>query len=117
MERWNRLIAAKAIEEANNPEPVEKPVKKESEASNSRIEKKSECKKLEFKGNWNSLEKIIEIWDVFTANNWVKNSEHEFIEFLSTYSAIARKAKLPDNNKKRIKNPFGYISLAYSKLE
>lgn len=113
MERWNRLIAAKAIEEASNPEPVQKPVKKESEASNSRIEKRNECKRLEFKGNWNSLEKIVEIWEVFTGNNWVKASENEFIEFLSTYSAIARKTKLPENNKKRVKNPFGYLVMLF----
>lgn len=118
MERWKKLIEAKALEEAQEAaekpvdkklKPVQEPAKTESKAPNSKVEKR----KLEFKGNWNSLEKIVEIWDVFTANNWVKQSEHEFIEFLSTYSAIARKAKLPDNNKKRVKNPFGYLVMLF----
>lgn len=118
MERWNKLIAAKALEEAQEAaekpvdkklKPVQEPAKTESRAPNSKVEKR----KLEFKGNWNSLEKIVEIWDVFTANNWVKQSEHEFINFLSTYSAIAKRAKLPDNNKKRVKNPFGYLVMLF----
>jgi len=118
MDRWKKAMETVAAREAEEeakketnktPQPMPTPARIESEGSNSNQKKEEQTKKLVFKGDFQNYQKLVEIWNVFTANNWIKNSENEFINYLCTYSAIARKAKLPDNNRKKIRNFYAYL--------
>ncbi len=88
---------------------VQKPRKNNPRPSSDNPKKEYTPKKLVLTGNFRTLDKVIEIWDIFTSNNWVKHCESEFIDFLCTYSAICRKAKLPEQNKKRVRNFYSYL--------
>jgi len=118
MARWKKAMETVAAREAEEeakketnktPQPMPRPARIESGSSNSNQKKEEQTKKLVFKGDFQNYQKLVEIWNVFTANNWIKNSENEFINYLCTYSAIARKAKLPDNNRKKIRNFYAYL--------
>ena len=88
---------------------TQKPRKNNPRPSSDNPKKEYTPKKLVLTGNFRTLDKVIEIWDIFTSNNWVKHCESEFIDFLCTYSAICRKAKLPEQNKKRVRNFYSYL--------
>lgn len=61
-------------------------------------------KLLRFYGEFATLEKSLEIYDVFRTNGWIKQSEFEFIEYLGYYAAIVEKYK-----NKVVRNPFAYL--------
>lgn len=112
----DKPVTAQNLQELNpKPKPEPKPALngENPEPKPAKPEEKQDYthKKLKFEGNWNSLNKIIEIWDVFSAENneWITRSEDGFHNFLSTYAAVAKKAKLPIYHKKRVKDFYSYF--------
>lgn len=112
----DKPVTAQNLQELNpKPKPEPKPALngENPEPKPAKPEEKQDYthKKLKFEGNWNSLNKIIEIWEVFSAENneWITRSEDGFHNFLSTYAAVAKKAKLPIYHKKRVKDFYSYF--------
>lgn len=78
--------------------------KDELTRNNYRIKGLGQPKPLRFYGDFATLDKSLEIYHVFRANGWIKQSEFEFIEYLGYYAAIVEKYK-----NKCIRNPFAYL--------